>query len=628
MCAEPVGHQNGLFEDEFASSQPSVPTASIDTAPSTVAATFDSFPDELRVEALHRLTYIHWIEEHLTGGWTEKNLTPLLAEAASVLVPPVPNWRTLVRWHKNYIQHGKALVSLIPRHQAKGNSKSRLPSSDEIFFEQAVQSFLVDEQPSIACAHQLYSDTILLENLNIIENPIKAICYKSFYKRLKKLPAYQVSRSRKGSYIADVEFKAIGIHKRPTRIMERVEMDHTPLDLILLDDEYSIPLGRPTLTLLIDAYSHCVVGFYLGFKQPGYEPVRNALLNAISPKDYVKNKYPTVEHEWPCYGKPETLVVDNGVEFWSASLEQACLELGINIQYNPVRKPWLKPQIERLFGTINRKLLEPIPGKTFSNILKKAEYNPQKDAVMHFSTFLDVFHRWIIDVYHCDADSRRRYIPIDLWYKGYQETPPAAIVGDDLAMLEVILSITLQCRHRRGGIHRYHLRYDSDELASYRMNYPEHTKGKREVTVKLNPRDISYIYVFIDEIDKYIRVPRIISVEHTLTISLQEHLTHVKCQRLHNNAEIDDVSLSKARAYIDGRIEDEIADVRHVLKHRNIKGINKIAQYRDIGSHSNASIISESNISVKNDDVPKSQNVEQPQLDDDWDSYTSGLEPY
>ncbi|WP_446037926.1 hypothetical protein, partial [Streptomyces sp. SID1143] len=186
----------------------------------------------------------------------------------------------------------------------------------------------------------------------------------AFYNRIKKLPAYQVMKSRKGSYIADVEFKAIASHKPPSRIMERVEIDHTPLDLLLLDDDLLVPLGRPSLTLLIDAYSHCVVGFNLNFNQPSYESVRNALLSSISKKDYVKNKYPSIEHEWPCYGKPETLVVDNGVEFWSASLAQSCLELGINIQYNPVRKPWLKPMIERMFGIINRKLLEPIPGKT------------------------------------------------------------------------------------------------------------------------------------------------------------------------------------------------------------------------------------------------------------------------
>ena len=98
------------------------------------ASSADSFSDELKTEAMHRLAYIRWVDEHLDGGWTGKNLKPLLDEAAKVLPPPVPNWRTLVRWRKRYIQHGNKFISLIPKHQDKGNTKSRLSPSDEGFF--------------------------------------------------------------------------------------------------------------------------------------------------------------------------------------------------------------------------------------------------------------------------------------------------------------------------------------------------------------------------------------------------------------------------------------------------------------------------------------------------------------
>ena len=255
MCAQPtIGTPSGLFEDEFTNPQPQEAPELAAISPTVLPATVDSFPADLKAQALHRLDYIRWIEEHLVGGWTEKNLAPLLVEAAKALPPPVPNWRTLARWQKNYNQHDRKLTALIPKHQEKGNVRSRLPSSDEIFFEQAVHCFLVGEQPSIASAYQRYTDIILIENLNVVENPIKAISYMAFYNRVKKLPAYQVMRSRKGSYMADVEFRTISSHKPPSRVMERVEIDHTPLDLILLDDDLLVPLGRPCLTLLIDSY--------------------------------------------------------------------------------------------------------------------------------------------------------------------------------------------------------------------------------------------------------------------------------------------------------------------------------------------------------------------------------------
>jgi len=42
---------------------------------------------------------------------------------------------------------------------------------------------------------------------------------------------------------------------KPTRIAERVEIDDTPLDLVVVDLEDSLPTGRPTITYAIDVYS-------------------------------------------------------------------------------------------------------------------------------------------------------------------------------------------------------------------------------------------------------------------------------------------------------------------------------------------------------------------------------------
>ncbi len=627
MCAQKSSeHPSRLFEDEFSLPQPAASSPPSESTVTGIAATFDSFPDELKNEALHRFKYLDWIEAHLNGGWTEKNLKPLLDEAASILPPPAPNWRTLARWHERYNQHGKKLISLIPSHQAKGNAVSRMTSSEELLYEQAVHGYLVAKKPSISTAYGEYIDSVEMENISIVGNPIKAISYRAFYNRIKKLPRYEQMKSREGTYRADVEFRAIGCHQRPNRIMERVEIDHTPLDLILIDDESLVPIGRPNLTLLIDVYSHCIVGFNLSFFQPGYESVRNALLNCISPKDYTRTKYPMIEHDWPCYGKPETLVVDNGVEFWSSSLEQSCLELGINIQYNPVRKPWLKPMIERVFGTINRKLLDSLPGKTFSNIIKKGDYDPQENALIRFSTFLEIFHHWIIDVYHYEPDSRMRYIPAISWQHGSKIAPPATIVGNDLAMLEIILSISLKCMHKRTGVERYKLRYDSDELAFYRMRYPDN--GKRYVMVKLNPRDISYVYIFITEINKYIRVPCIDQDGYTKGLSLQEHLITLHLHKTNIGSKINTTSLAKARTYLKERVEKELIEVSKTTKAKKYKGGKNIAKYFNVGSQSINDLIKDPIVDEEESSTPIESAAPKPPLEDDWDSFTSGLEPY
>ncbi len=627
MCAQQINLSDTLFEDEFA--QLEMPYEG-DTVSSPIAldAVFDCYSSDLRNEALRRLSYIEWFERNLSAGWTKNNINALMDDASKYLEEPLPNWRTIVHWRQRYYQQGKKLVALIPRTNGKGNRSKRLDSRDEIFVKEAISSFLDKKKPTIAKAYKNYKDKICVLNFtNDSSSQIKLLSYNSFYKRVLQSDIYKYVCARDGKYKADVEFNSYGAYIPPSYVMERVQIDHTTLDLVLLHDELLVPIGRPSITVLLDAYSHCIVGFNLNFRQPSYESVRNALLNTIYPKGYIAQNYPDIQHEWPCCGKPHTLVVDNGVEFWSTSLEHACKDANINIQYNPVRKPWLKPLIERFFGILNGDLLSSIPGKTFSNILEKGDYDSYKEAGMRFSVFLELFHHWIIDIYHQDADSRQRYIPILSWVKGCNKLPPPEIIGEDLEELNIKLGMSFWATHRKGGVYKNHLRYESNELAAYRMHYPASTKGRRKVLVKLNPQDISYIYVLIDEIGKLIRVPCIDPTGETQGLSLDAHLISVKLHRDYIGSKIDVISLSKSRLYINQRIERELDYVKNASRNK-MKALNKIAKFQGMGSQP---------VEISNtDSVPYVQQLEKlainesaiTNLEDDWDGFTSGLEPY
>ena len=627
MCAQQINLSDTLFEDEFA--QLEMPYEG-DTVSSPIAldAVFDCYSSDLRNEALRRLSYIEWFERNLSAGWTKNNINALMDDASKYLEEPLPNWRTIVHWRQRYYQQGKKLVALIPRTNGKGNRSKRLDSRDEIFVKEAISSFLDKKKPTIAKAYKNYKDKICVLNFtNDSSSHIKLLSYNSFYKRVLQSDIYKYVCARDGKYKADVEFNSYGAYIPPSYVMERVQIDHTTLDLVLLHDELLVPIGRPSITVLLDAYSHCIVGFNLNFRQPSYESVRNALLNTIYPKGYIAQNYPDIQHEWPCCGKPHTLVVDNGVEFWSTSLEHACKDANINIQYNPVRKPWLKPLIERFFGILNGDLLSSIPGKTFSNILEKGDYDSYKEAGMRFSVFLELFHHWIIDIYHQDADSRQRYIPILSWVKGCNKLPPPEIIGEDLEEFNIKLGMSFWATHRKGGVYKNHLRYESNELAAYRMHYPASTKGRRKVLVKLNPQDISYIYVLIDEIGKLIRVPCIDPTGETQGLSLDAHLISVKLHRDYIGSKIDVISLSKSRLYINQRIERELDYVKNASRNK-MKALNKIAKFQGMGSQP---------VEISNtDSVPYVQQLEKLEinesaitnLEDDWDGFTSGLEPY
>jgi putative transposase len=50
---------------------------------------------------------------------------------------------------------------------------------------------------------------------------------------------------------------------RPEQPMEVLQIDHTPVDVIVVDQRKRLPIGRPWLTLAIDVRTRMVAGFHV-----------------------------------------------------------------------------------------------------------------------------------------------------------------------------------------------------------------------------------------------------------------------------------------------------------------------------------------------------------------------------
>ncbi|GAA0786737.1 transposase [Shewanella aestuarii] len=557
----------------------------------------DTFPNLLKKKALDKYQLIAFIEKKLIGGWTQKNLDPILDTLFATAMEKRPNWRTLVRWRKSYIDSNGDLASLVAKRHKMGNRKKRV-EGDEVFFERALSRFLDAKRPKVTTAYQYYKDAITIENQSIVDGQIPIISYKSFNQRIKSLPPYPVAVARHGKFIADQWFSYCSSHIPPTRILERVEIDHTPLDLILLDDELLIPLGRPYLTLIVDVFSGCVLGFHLSYRSPSYVSAAKAIVHAIKPKSF-EGLNIDLQNEWPCFGKFENLVVDNGAEFWSKSLEHACQEAGINIQYNPVRKPWLKPFVERFFGMINECFLTEIPGKTFSNILEKEDYKPEKDAIMRFSVFVEEFHRWIVDIYHQDSNSRQTRIPIKQWQHGFDIYPPLQMKVEDEERFNVLMGITDERTLTRNGFKYEELMYDCTALADYRKHYPQ-TKETIKKIIKVDPDDLSSIHVYLEELGGYLKVPCTDNSGYTNGLSLHEHKVIKQINREVIREGKDNLGLAKARMAIHARVEQEQEAFIASKTKAKITSVKKQAQLADISSTGKSTIVLPKNEQQKN----------------------------
>src|SRR5690606_10396256 len=215
--------------------------------------------------------------------------------------------------------------------------------------------------------------------------PLEIPSRATFYRLLKNSDKYEVMVARHGKGAADKAFRASGLGACPTRILERIEVDHTPMDVHVLNPITGVADGRPYLTLLLDRYSRMPVGMEIGFEPPSELSVMRALRNAILPKSYIKQDYVDIENEWPAFGKPVMLICDNGMEFHSHQLRRMCGELDIDLQFCPKAQPQYKGAVERFLGTLNREVSHRIPGTSFSSISQRGDY----DSVNQSSITLD-----------------------------------------------------------------------------------------------------------------------------------------------------------------------------------------------------------------------------------------------
>ncbi|WP_414931288.1 integrase catalytic domain-containing protein [Vibrio europaeus] len=545
-----------------------------------------SYPEEQKNKALERYKLLCLVANELSGGWTSKNLTPLIQKHFDkTRLTKKPSYKSLQRWHNSFVGSDGSFTSLVDKNHLKGNRDARVVG-DEKYYDEALKMFLDARRQSIRAAHAFYCDRITVANEAIIAGRIPKVSYEAFKKRIRKEEPYSVALARHGKYYADKLFNYYQSVEMPTRILERVEMDHTPLDLILLHDELMVPLGRAHLTLLVDVFSGCIIGFHLGFKAPSYVSASRAVIHATKSKTYTSEMPIVFNNEWLCEGKIENLVVDNGAEFWSKSWEDACLEVGINVVYNKVRKPWLKPFVERKFGEIVQGIVGWVPGKTFSNVLEKEDYRPEKDAVMRFSTFVEEFHRWIVDVHNVNADSRYKRIPNLYWKQSYDALPPLKLLPEQEQAFSVVMGILQYRKLTDKGIKFMHLEYDCVALSDYRKTYPQTTESSKK-KIKVDPDDLSAIYVYLDELQGYVKVPCKDPTGYTARLSVCEHEKILAAHRTYIKGEMDVLSLAKARLALHDRIESEQADLMqltHTERKRKAKSTKKVAEISSVNS--------------------------------------------
>lgn len=436
---------------------------------------------------------------------THSRLRPIIQKTWERLKEPSrpPNTATVIRWKNKFLEAGRDITVLIDQHSKKGNTASRYPREVEQFVQQAIDVvYMCQErgtiQDTLDCAVALVlSENELRPDSVQLPNPTRRLVRRM----IEAIPAFDRCAARHGRVAATKRFRSVHAHRITRAPLERAEIDHTLLDLLVIDEKTGLPLGRPWVTACIDDYTRCVLGLYVGFEPPSYLTVARCLKQSFLPKVSIRQDYPSIDNDWDAHGVMRELVVDNGPEFHSASLENACYSLGIEIHYSARKNPWFKGKIERFLGTLNRAVAHGNPGSTFQNIFDKEEYDPSKHAVVRYRILKEIACRWVADVYHQKVHRTLGVPPAVMWSNAI--APEDILVPDDPARLDAILGRSEERRLTHKGIELYGLLFNSPDLTALRRTHGD----KLDVEIRVDAANLGQIVVFSPDKRQMFKVP-------------------------------------------------------------------------------------------------------------------------
>lgn len=411
---------------------------------------------------------------------------------------------SLYKWLNAFESEGR-VTALLPRQRSDVGA-SRLPPEVEAIIKGVIEDeYLTKQKKRESHVCRVVRGRCLSAGLTPPHNNTVRARIAAIAEELK------IAR-RKGHKVADSKFSPIeGSFPGADWPLAVVLIDHTKLDIILVDDILRRPIGRPWITLAIDGFSRMVPGFYISFDPPGALATGLCIAHAVLPKDSWLAKC-GVAGEWPCWGLPKKLHLDNAKEFRGAMLERACRQYGIDIEWRPVARPHFGGYIERLLGTFSKEI-HALPGTTFSNPRERGEYESEAKASLTLSEFEAWMTTYIVQVYHQRVHSSLDMPPVEKYREGLLGTGkqpgtglPDRIVDQDRLRLDFMPFEERTVQDY--GVVIDEIYYWHDVLRPWIGSKDGNDfRRKRKLTFRRDPRDISVIWFYDPEVQTYFSIP-------------------------------------------------------------------------------------------------------------------------
>ncbi|MGT2457628.1 transposase [Cupriavidus basilensis] len=495
-----------------------------------IERSLSDFSELVRIKALRKWKYLTAICPDGRLGLSRKTLHESLRMCAQQIEPgnKPPGIASFYSWRRRWVFGHLDIRALIDKWELRGQRpRADYPEALRELINNGIEKVYLTEQRESKVALRDWINA-RIKKANLARPPEEAlpdVSMRLVNRFLDQYERYYVLKRRYGARIAAQQLTMFGKGPECTRPLQRVEVDNTPLDVLVIDEATRLVLGRPWITVMIDRYSRMVVGFYVSFRKPSVQSVLRCLRHAMLPKTYMSEKYPEIRGVWPCFGLIELIVCDNGLEFHAKDLEVACADIGTHLLYCQPRTPHLKGVIERFLKTLNYSFLHLLPGTTYSTYEKRLGYDSVAKAVLTFRELQQALHKWVVEVYGTTYHRGISAAPMQRWQEGVEVDAPE--LAPDPQRLKVYLGQVAKRRLDRNGVQLNNLQYTSDALQRIRGD-----KKSIEVIVRYDPDDLGDLHVLDPESKEYV-VASCTTPDCAVGLSIEQHTLIARRAKAH-----------------------------------------------------------------------------------------------
>nr|WP_225777839.1 Mu transposase C-terminal domain-containing protein [Pseudomonas sp. Marseille-Q3773] len=386
----------------------------------------------------------------------------------------------------------KGFVSLIQKKKGRSAGMKQIDGVVEDLIKTVIDDYYEGRAITTEAIYEIIRKQCITQNL-----PVPSLGTVS--SRIKERPRRELLTKTVGKKAADQELSVRGGKILPTAPYELIQIDHALVDCIIVDGETRRPLGRPWATLAIDVYTRAVAGVHLSLSPPSSMSVALCISHTILPKNQWLKAYGLDEFEYPFYGVPKRIHVDNAKEFRSSNLQNSCRWYRIGLTYRPRRVPHNGAHIERLIGTFMKRV-HLLPGATMSSVKERGDYDSEKTAALSFAEFREWFITEI-EKYHKKKHSAIGCSPLFQWERYYKADDGVLhypqIIEDRRRLLIDFMPIKKR-RISRSGIKLNCVEYYSAALKRFDIN--------TRCQVRYDPEAIGKIWVLPEGESNYIEL--------------------------------------------------------------------------------------------------------------------------